>query len=429
MAIDFTEEILKSTPKSKKRRRKSKRLEFVGDDSPLGPLEESFEIDPESKTWRTMSILVIVLLAMFLYLGRSFILQIIQGEENLALSEGNRIKAFNIPADRGAIYDRNGDFIVRNKPSFIIEMNTAACARNTRVWGIQCKEAVEELSKFVDIDKERVFEQIDARRLGVVLASEITKKELLPLEANLSKYPSVSVSTIPQRDYLYGESFAHLIGYVGFGDTLYTTIEGKTGVEQSYNEELSGIDGSKITQVDSSGQSFKVLSEKRPVSGRDITLYVDLALQQKAYELLKTAVDEGEATGGAIVAQDPRNGGILAMVSYPSFDPNKFVSGISQEEYLDLTQKNNFPFFNRVISAVYPPGSVFKLVMASAVLAEDILSPNYLIFDPGYIRVGEFVFRNWKLDGHGDVNLKRAVQVSNDTYFYTIGGGHKPRAI
>jgi penicillin-binding protein 2 len=135
-------------------------------------------------------------------------------------------------------------------------------------------------------------------------------------------------------------------------------------------------------------------------------------------------VDKGDAIAGAIVAQDPGTGGVLALVSYPSFDPNTLSEGLSQEEFNKISQNPAFPFFNRVISATYPPGSVFKMVMASAVLAENLISEHYQINDKGFISVGEFIFRNWKLDGHGLVDLRRALQVSNDTYFYTVGGGY-----
>jgi penicillin-binding protein 2 len=124
-----------------------------------------------------------------------------------------------------------------------------------------------------------------------------------------------------------------------------------------------------------------------------------------------------------VVAQDPATGGILAMVSYPSFDPNLLSGGISTAQLNTLINDKNYPFFNRAVAAAYPPGSTFKMVAASAALSEKTIGEYQKIFDPGYIQVGTYIFRNWKLDGNGEVDMRKAIQVSNDTYFYTVGGG------
>ena len=127
---------------------------------------------------------------------------------------------------------------------------------------------------------------------------------------------------------------------------------------------------------------------------------------------------------GAIVAQDPKTGGILALVSYPSVDANKLSYGITSEEFATISADPVFPFFNRAISAAYAPGSVFKMVTASAALQEGVVTKFTTVFDPGFIQIGSYIFRNWKLDGHGVVNILRAIQVSNDTFFYQVTGGY-----
>ena len=425
MISNLFEEINKKTPKISKSQIKD--FNFVGSDTPLQAKNEEFTIDTSKKYIRTLIMLFFVFLMFFAFVGRSYVLQIIKGQENLALSEDNRIRAFSIPAERGVIFDSKGKILVRNTPSFVLEMNTTLCRSRTSYDFTECKNQVDQLTELIDleIDKNAVFEQIDAGRVTLVIANNLSKEQILPLEPNLKKYESISINSIPQRDYLFNESFSHLLGYVGFGETLYTSIEGKYGIEQSYDEILTGVDGSTLAQFNSAATDFTLLSEKKPESGKDIVLYVDSDLQNLAYELLKIKVESNSnTTGGAIVAQDPNTGGILALASYPSFDAQKLSTGISSKEYNELISDPRFPFFNRVVSGVYPPASTFKMIMASAILTEGLISPNYQITDPGFIQVGAYRFNNWKLDGHGLVDLLRAIQVSNDTYFYTFGGGY-----
>ena len=259
-----------------------------------------------------------------------------------------------------------------------------------------------------------------------MLITGLQKDHILSLEANINILPGISIETAPSRDYLYNESIAHVIGYVGFDNEYASKVEGKSGIEQYYDENLSGVLGTKIVQVDSNGTYYKIISYKDALPGKDIKLFLDIKLQQLAYDLLVEEINkkEGTSTAGAVVASDPMTGGILALASFPSFDPNKMSTGISSKEFENLDTNPHHPFFNRSISAVYPPGSTFKLVTASAALMENVTNEYLTIFDNGYLQVGGTIFRNWKLDGHGEVNLLRALQVSNDTYFYTMGGGY-----
>lgn len=380
-----------------------------------------------SYRWNFVILLCLVVLTYLVFVSRSVSVQLSSQDKYLSLAERNRIREFSIFPSRGVIYDRNGEVIVRNRPSFSIEMNTLICGQGVNLQ--PCIDIVGKVEKYIKIeDIERVHEDIISRKTRVVLATGVTKEEILVLESNMNDLAGVSIETAPARDYLYGPAFAHLIGYVGLGEEDKSpVIVGKTGVEEKYNQYLSGVEGARIVQVNSIGTSYRLITSKNPLPGKDVTLNADIGLQNKAYELVKNEVDDPkkEATGGVVVAQDPLDGSILALVSYPAFDPNKMSSGISKQELNALNQNPSKPFFNRAISAAYPPGSVFKLVTASAVLMENVAGVYDTIEDNGFIQIGSFIYRNWNTSGEGSVNLIKALQKSNDTYFYIMGGGYQ----
>jgi penicillin-binding protein 2 len=363
---------------------------------------------------------LIVGLVYLVLIGRAISIQVSNTSKYLSLAEKNRIREFSILPGRGLIYDRNGNVIVRNKPTFSIELNTLICTD-------ACDTSISNVKKYLSLDDEaRILSELAEKRTNILLATGVEKESVLTLEANIDEMPGVSIETAPARDYLYGDAFAHLLGYVGLGDTLTPTIVGKTGVEEFYDQYLSGVSGNKVVQVDSAGTKYSLITYKDPLPGKNVELFVDYGLQQKAYELLKQKIEEADsdADAGAIVAQNPIDGSILALVSYPSFDPNKLSSGISHEELERLNTDPTYPFYNRAISAAYPPGSTFKLVTASAVLMSKVADAYTTITDNGFIQVGSFIFRNWNTSGHGAVDMVRALQVSNDTYFYIMGGGY-----
>ena len=402
---------------------KTRKFEVMGSESLLSSKESSFQIDSNGRLWHSVVFFCLIFAVFLFFVGKAFNYQVIQADFYQDLARQNTVREQMLQPERGVLYDRNGELLVRNRPAFSIDLQTNICSLGRDSYEL-CKSLVNKIAETVVVDKERVYGEMEEGKPNIILSTGLTKDQILPIEANLYSFPGVSILTSPQRDYLHKDMFAHLIGYVGIGGEVYPTIEGKVGVEESYDEYLGGMFGTRVVQVDSHGDPLKVVSEKDPVSGRNMTLFVDLELQKKAYELLEEKVESGDADAGVVVAQDPFTGGILAMVSYPSFDPDKISSGLTSEEWEELNSDQRFPFYNRAISAVYPPGSVFKMPVASAVLVEGIVSEHTLINDPGYIQVGSYIFRNWKLDGHGDVNMRRAIQVSNDVYFYTVGGGY-----
>lgn len=389
--------------------------------SSFKPKHSALNISYSSKVWNSVLLAMLVFFVLLVFVSRAYKLQVIEGEDNLVLAEGNRVRVVSSQAERGLILDGDGKILVRNQPTFSLEMNTESCLAK-----VTC---LAELDTFLsrvamDIDRERVEKDIIVGKPNVMIAMGIEKDELITIESQLGGFPNIYVGVSPKRDYIHGEAFAHLVGYVGFGDTLYPTVEGKAGVEEKYDDSIKGVSGGEIIQVDSFGQKINVLSEKRPVPGRNVQLYVDTELQLLAYDLLKQKVESHEALAGAVVAQDPQTGGVLALVSYPAFDPSLISSGLSVREFRRLSEDPRFPFFNRAISAVYPPASTFKIVMAAATLMENIVGEHHQIIDNGFIQVGSYIFKNWNPGGHGLVDLRRALQVSNDTYFYTVGGGY-----
>src|SRR3989344_3704307 len=349
----------------RKRKNINKPPYVIGGDTLLASKSYGFTLTEDKKRWRIVIVSILIMFTAFILLSKSFVLQIVKGRENFKLAQGNSVKLLSIQAERGVIYDRNNAILVRNKPTFSLELNVELCRNSSLITA--CTEVIDKASSFIKIDRDTVLYEMNSGISNIVLATNLTKSEILPLEVNISNLPSLSISITPLRDYVYGPVLAHLVGYVSSG---YESA-GKMGIEKSYDKYISGIKGNKILQTDSVGRSLFVLNEIPPVSGQDIKLFLDVGFQKKAFELLKMVVDGGKAKGGAVVAQDPSTGGILALVSYPSFDPNTLSEGISFREFEKLRNDERFPFFNRALSAAYPPGSVFKMVMASGALTEN----------------------------------------------------------
>ena len=413
-----------STNKSSRRKSFGKKelLHLLGGESVLHTKDDSVVLGDRHRFAR-LSILLLALLFVFLtFISRAFIFQLIKGNEYFALSEKNSIRNFTIQAERGVIYDRNNKVIVRNKPSFSLELSVDLC--KSKETQNKCVEELDLVSTVLEVEKPDILRQIKLGKRSILLNSGIPKSQTVILEPKIAKYKALELSIAPVRDYIYGDAYAHVTGYVGLADTVYPQIVGKAGIEKYYDEILAGFPGSKIVQVDSASLNYALLSEYPPLPGRNVKLNLDIELQKEAYEMLKQAIEKNKAKAGSIVAQNPQTGGILALVNYPSFDPNKLTVGLSQKEFNLLQNSTLFPFFNRAISGIYPPGSVFKMFVAAGALEEKVIKKDTTIDDKGFLSVAGYTFRNWKLDGHGVVNLVRALQVSNDTYFYTIGGGY-----
>jgi penicillin-binding protein 2 len=320
------------------------------------------------------------------------------------------------------ILDRNGKLLVDNRPSYDLYIIPEEVQDRERL--------TESLTSLIGLNPELVESRLKriSRRYPfkpILIKKNISRNELAVIETNLYSLPGVMIQVKPQRYYLYGKFAAHLIGYLGeisenqlksgkYPDNAPGDLIGQYGVEGRRQKFLNGLSGGKQVEVDAAGRTLRVMSRKPPVPGLNLSLTIDIDLQLLADKCL-------EGNKGAIVAINPNNGELLALSSSPAFDPNLFIGGIPTKEWNRMRSDKDFPLQNRAISGQYPPGSVFKIVVALAGLEEGIISPEEEITCTGIFAVGNRTHRCWREHGHGKVNFHRAVVESCDTYFYTIG--------
>ena len=381
-----------------------------------------------NRPWRLLPFWFLLLAAASILVGRLYTLQIAHGRENLLLSEVNRVLSQVVRPERGAIFDRNGEVLARNRPGFNVVLNIEAG-----------RPSIANLASVLSLNEDEIFEKVESAneedKTSVIIKSGVDRDTALKIEANLDLFPGVSTEVEPVRDYVDGEIFAHILGFVGEAskDDLFRLSElgvrggdkvGKSNLELWNEPVLRGKSGERLIEVDTFGHQFRTLSEEPAISGNSLTLTVDADLQRAVFGALSEGVRESEALGGAAVVQKVGTGEILALVSWPSFDPNLFSAGISAAEYSVLLSDPLRPLFNRAVSGAFPPGSTFKMVVATAALEEKVITPSTLIDDKGSISVGSFVFRGWETGGLGPVSLISAIAKSSDIYFYTVGGGY-----
>lgn len=383
--------------------------------------------------WRLLPFWLLPLVTGTVLVGRLYNLQIAQGRKNLTLSEVNRVLSQVVKPERGVILDRRGEVLARNRPGFnvVLSMENPLIANR--------ESLIVNLAKVLSVTEEKILERVKrAREEGkslVTIKSGVDRDTTLKIEANSNLFPGVSTEVEPVRDYVGGEVFAHILGFVGEAsrDDLEQLSDlgvrggdkvGKSNLELACESVLRGQSGERLIEVDAFGHQFQTVSEKQALSGDSVTITVDARFQKAVFEALSEGVDKSEALGGAAVVQEVSNGKILALVSLPSFDPNPFSTGVSQADYQALLSDPRRPMFNRALSGAFPPGSTFKIVTATAVLEEGIVTPKTVIDDKGSIAVGSFVFRGWAREGLGPVSLVEAIAKSSDIYFYTVGGGY-----
>jgi penicillin-binding protein 2 len=283
------------------------------------------------------------------------------------------------------------------------------------------------LPQYVEIDEQEISAKLSkkSRRGRIKIKAGITLKEAALIESHRLELPGVVIQPEYQRHYPLETYASHVLGYVGeisesqlkdpeFSDLQPGRIIGQYGVERTFDEYLLGETGEEVIEVDALGYPKRSLSVRRPLAGDDLYLTLDIRLQQLAEDLL------GEEAG-AIVALDPWNGDVLALASKPGFNPNDLSGGISSKDWQRFLQDTRHPLTNRAIQGQYPPGSVFKIVMAAALLDTQTLKAEDSIPCHGTFPFGKRVFRDWKAGGHGPVNLTKAIAESCDVYFYKVG--------
>ncbi len=361
----------------------------------------------------------IIIAGFLVLLIRLWQLQILQGAEFRKISESNRLRVIGIPAPRGIIYDRNGIPLVKNIPYFCAslipgEFDEENVRGVARLLGMSDEEVENKLSK----NGESPFSPVK-------LKEGLSLNEVSYIEARRSDFPGLMIEVEVSRGYILGKTGAHLVGYLGkmtpaqskdpqFRDVPRDAFIGQWGVEKLYDKTLRGIAGQRIIEVDALGREIRLLQEKPPVKGTDLTLSVDIALQEAADKAF-------EGRTGAMVAIQPDTGEVLGYVSSPSFDPNKFVNGITREEWESLSSDKDLPMLNRAIQSQYPPGSTFKIIMAIAGLETGVINESTRVDCRGGISFGRWHFGCWRKGGHGSVSLHRALVESCDVFFYEVG--------
>lgn len=361
----------------------------------------------------------IVILAFCVFIFRLWSLQILKGNEYRKIDERNRVRVVDIPAPRGIIHDRNGRVLVKNIPSFDISVVKEDIPKDPAT--------LDALGKLIGLEPDEIrnrLKKTSTKRFEPVkLKQDVSFKDVAKVEARKIDFPGLHIEVVGGREYIYGHSASHVIGYLGrlsleqltdpkYSDVPRTSFIGQFGAEKVFDPSLRGIGGKKILEVDAVGSTMKVVRIQRPVQGEDINLTIDIDLQIEAEKSLR-----GKA--GAVVALRADTGEVLALASAPSFDPNLFVRGIKYNDWKRLVKDPSKPLLNRAIQSQYPPGSTFKIITAIAALEQGIIRDSTNYECKGWIYFGR-VFRCWKGGGHGNVDLYRAITESCDVYFYEI---------
>lgn len=370
---------------------------------------------------------LVVLTAFSLLAIRFYFLQIYRYNHYQTLAENNRISIVPITPNRGLISDRNGVILAHNFFAYTLEI-TPSKVKNLSATITDIAQLVEvsplDLKRFNKLKSEgHNFESIPLR-------THLNEIEAAKFAVNRYRYPGVELKSRLFRHYPLGKHGAHMVGYIGrindkdliklaakdvLSNYKGTDHIGKSGVEEYYEAQLHGTTGFQQVEIDADGKAVRILSSKAPTSGSNLILSTDSKLQ----EIAETAFGEHR---GSLVAIKPSTGEVLAFVSMPTFDSNLFVGGIDVENWKLLNESLDKPLINRPIRGVYPPGSTFKPFAALAGLENGRRKPPFSISDAGYFMLprSSHRYRDWKLGGHGNVDMRRAITISCDTFFYGL---------
>ena len=377
---------------------------------------------------RTVTALLLVISLLGVIVARYYSLQITEYENYRTQSDRNRVQLQPLPPKRGLIYDRNGVLLADNRASFILSVVKEQVPDLEETLA-----ALQELVPVSDNDLKNFRKKLTRRRPyeAVPLRFKLTEAERSRLAVNRYRLPGIVVDAQLLRHYPYGELFSHAIGYVGrinereadeldAADYRGTFHVGKVGVEKFYEDILHGEVGYQNVETNAHGRVLRVLERYDPTPGADLVLHLDIHIQRAARAAL------GDRRG-AVVAIDPRTGGILALVSTPGYDANLFVNGISSADYSALRDSPDVPLFNRAIQGQYPPGSTIKPFMAMAGLESGLVTPESTVPDPGWYSLpgDKHRYRDWILrirgTGHAPrVDMQMAIAESCDVYFYDL---------
>jgi len=371
---------------------------------------------------RSRLTLIIFSLLLFLILAFYWKIQILDHQKYWKMAEANHLRALPLPAPRGLIYDRQKIILADNQPSFKVSLLRESIKNDS--------QAIERVSQLLNLRTEELKARIDRYRWfqtyePVIIKDNLKLEEVARIEARKEEFPELQLQVEQRRYYPFGTAAAHVLGYLQ--EVSPEEIKnnphrkwrggemiGKAAVEKQYDDYLTGQDGQLIETIDSLGRSLGEVNRIEPVKGQDLVLSIDLDLQKRAEELL-------QGKEGAIVVLDPRSGECLVWASSPSYDPNRFITRFSPEEWLSIISDRARPLENRVIRGLYSPGSIFKMVTALTSLETGLISDRTSFFCSGSINLYGKEFACWFKPGHGNMNLSEAIKNSCNVYFYQLG--------
>ncbi len=382
-------------------------------------------------------ILLGVLLLFSVLIFRLWFLQVLSGDQYVSLADDNRTRTVELEAPRGLIYDCNGKVLVGNRAGLSVGVlpmalkdEAVVIPRLASLLGMP----VEDLAKKIAEAKK------DPYRV-TVLAEDVSEIPTVAyLEEHSLEFPGIRVEKTYLRDYVRPAFAAHILGYVGeisqenmnqerFRSLPAGSIVGKEGLEYVYDSYLRGINGSRTVEVDYQGRAKRLLDTVKPTAGHNVVLTIDSTIQEVAERAIKEeGIDRArgaeyeKAAAGVVIALDPRTGEILALTSYPDYDPTIFVNGLSAKENAALNAGDaHQPLTNRATMGLYPPASTFKAFIVATALQLGLVERDTVFNCPGTFSFSGQVLRCWNLDGHGDVNLVEGIMESCDIYFYNLG--------
>lgn len=372
---------------------------------------------------------VFVLCMIGILVANLYYLQLESFQTYQTRSNDNRIKVQPIAPNRGVIKDINGNVLASNEPTYSLELIPELID--------DMDKTIESVREVIDITDEQVDSfknsiKYQRRFKGMPIKTKLTEQEVAIFSVQQHRFPGVSIEARLARYYPYDDVLTHVVGYVGkinkkdinrleqneqIKNYAATRSIGKLGIERYYESQLHGVTGSEEVEVNHRSRVIRQLSVTPPTPGNDLHLSIDVELQKKAKAVLK-------GNRGAIVAMDPRDGAILTLYSNPSYNPNYFVSGISQALYSEIVNSKDKPMLNRVTQGQYPPASTVKPQLALLGLHNKLITPETTIWDPGYWRIPNVDvqrrFRDWKPHGHGHVDLSLSIKQSCDIYYYDL---------
>ena len=370
-----------------------------------------------------------IVLSFAIFVLRLFQLQIVESESLALRSRSNAVRHVRLEAPRGQIVDRAGRVLATTRIAFGAELVPNELRHPD--------QTLAALAQLIEVDSAALRGRVSglrgrARFQPVSVADDLSFDQLARLESHRYALPGVVTDVEPRRHYLEGPLAAHLLGSIGeisaaqlesaaFEGYVAGEIVGQTGLETLYESHLRGRAGARNVSVDVAGREIQTLDEARPLTGGTVVLALDLDLQRAAEDAFDERAEGAPPRVGALVALDPRNGDVLALVSRPTYDPNDFAGGIAPEHWASLTHDEWQPLHSRALQSHYPPGSTYKVFLAAAGLQAGLVDPAAPVYCPGSFRLGRRTYRCWKKEGHGAMNLHTALVQSCDVYFYQLG--------